>query len=94
MAHIHRLIGAATEPSEATVLVATALVDRRPDLLSRAEAAARTTRDRQLVAIAAAHLEGDADRVDALARDHLADYPDNVLVAWIAALSRTGKETP
>jgi hypothetical protein len=87
-----RLTGAVPEPSEATVLVAAAVVDRRRDLLRRAGEVARTTRDRQLVAIAAAHLDGDADRVDALARDHLVDHPDNVLVAWIAALSRTGKE--
>ena len=46
---------------------------------------AGTTRDRQVVAIAAAHLAGDSDRVDALARDHLVDYPDSILVAWIAA---------
>jgi class 3 adenylate cyclase len=84
----------ANTPSEATAPVAAALVDRRHDLLLRAGSAARTTRDRQLVAIAAAHLDGDADRVDALARDHLADYPDSVLVAWIAAMSRTGKENP
>ena len=81
--------------SEATALVLAALAaPDRPDFLERAEAVARTTRDRQLVAIAAAHLSGDADRVDALARDHLADHPDNVLVAWIAATSRTGKEKP
>lgn len=35
--------------------------------------------------IATAHLAGDADRVDALCRDHLADHPDNALVAWIAS---------
>ena len=46
---------------------------------------AATTRDRQLVAIAAAHLAGDAGRVEDLARDHLADHPDSVLVAWITA---------
>jgi hypothetical protein len=32
---------------------------------------------------AAAHFDGDTDRVDALARDHLADHPTSVLVAWI-----------
>ena len=46
---------------------------------------AGNTRDRQLVAIAAAYLAGDSDRVDALARDHLVDHPDSLLVAWIAA---------
>ena len=45
---------------------------------------AATTRDRQLVAIATAHLRGERELVDALARDHLVDHPDNVLVAWIA----------
>ena len=28
---------------------------------------------------------GDADLLDALVRDHLADHPDNLLAAWIAA---------
>ena len=48
---------------------------------------AATTRDRQLVVIATAHLRGERDLVDALARDHLVDHPDNVLVAWIAGRS-------
>ena len=51
--------------------------------LSRIDAA--TSRDRQLVAIARAHLDGDGDLVDALARDHLVDYPDSLIVAWIAS---------
>ena len=50
-----------------------------------------TTRDRQLVAIAAAHLDGDHDRVHTLARDHLADHPDHLLVAWIAATAHRGE---
>jgi hypothetical protein len=66
------------------VLVAAALIGAAP--LGRAAALAVTTRDRQLVAIAAAHLDGDHDRVHALARDHLADHPGHLLVAWIAAL--------
>jgi hypothetical protein len=57
-------------------------------LLARANAAATTSRERQLVAIAAAHLRGERDRVDALARDHLADHPGDVLVAWIAASTK------
>jgi hypothetical protein len=56
-------------------------------LLSRAESAATTTRDRQLVAIAAAHLRDEHELVDVLAREHLVDHPDNVLVAWIAEAS-------
>ena len=59
--------------------------DRAVSLLDRALARAATTRERQLVAIGSAHLEADDDRLDALVRDHLADHPDNLLAAWIAA---------
>ena len=77
--------------NEPILLVAAALLSHdpiqtaAPELLTRAAAWATSTRDRQLVAIATAHLAGETDRVDALARDHLVDYPDSVLVAWIAA---------
>ena len=56
-------------------------------LMARAEAVAATTRERQFVAIATAHLRGERDLVDALARDHLVDHPESVLVAWIAGRS-------
>jgi hypothetical protein len=72
------------------LLVAAALVAEHPeDYLARAATSATTTRDRQLLALATAHLSDDAELLDALARDHLADHPDNVLAAWIAA-QRTG----
>jgi len=70
------------------ILVAAALFTPQGDrLLVRAEGLATTTRARQLVAIAAAHRRGDRELVDALARDHLVDHPDSVLVAWIADAS-------
>jgi hypothetical protein len=76
----------ARSSDEAMLLAAAALLDpAAPSLLARATTAASTTRDRQAVAVTAAHLAGDRDRVDALARDHLADYPDSLFVAWIAA---------
>ena len=92
---LHRLIGgdpaAASQvihtsetSSSPQLLVAAALLSRQGDLLDRAEALAVTSRDRQLVAVARAHLGGDTDRFDALVRDHLSDYPDNVLASWIA----------
>ena len=99
-----RLIGGdATAPSDVldaarttdspALLVAAALVCGTPAasarLLTRAAQHAATTRDRQLVAIATAHLNGDTDLLDALVRDHLSDHPDHVLAAWIAA-RRTG----
>ena len=44
-----------------------------------------TSRDRQVVAIARAHLAGDSELVDALARDHLVTFPDSLIVSWIAS---------
>jgi hypothetical protein len=35
--------------------------------------------------VAAAHLHDDHELLDALVREHLADYPDSLLAAWIAA---------
>jgi hypothetical protein len=80
---------------DVTTVVAAALFAPVPrDLLHRAAALATTTRERQVVAIALAHVAGDADRVDALARDHLADHPDSVLVAWITANTHADPATP
>jgi hypothetical protein len=79
------LAGARSSDAPA-LLVAAALISGDSDglLLARATTHATTTRDRQLVAVAAADLNGDHDLFDALIRDHLADHPDNVLAAWIA----------
>jgi len=80
-----------------TLLVAAALVTQEPretaGFLARAAEGAATTRDRQLVAIAGAHLGHDADLLDALVRDHLSDHPDNILAAWIAS-QRTPSDQP
>ncbi|MFN0027119.1 MAG: hypothetical protein ACKV2O_08045 [Acidimicrobiales bacterium] len=67
------------------LLILVALIDRRPARIDRALKACETTGERQVVAITAAHLRGDGQLVDALARDHLVDHPDSVLVAWIAS---------
>lgn len=98
-----RLIGGdATAPGEIldcastndspSLLVAAALVSGQPGepaagFLARAAQNAATTRDRQLVALATAHFEHNADLLDALVRDHLSDHPDNILAAWIASQS-------
>ena len=88
------IVDRARTSDQPIVLVAAALIDPTAyHLLVRATGLAVTTRDRQLVAVAAAHLAGDRDRVDALARDHLADHPDSVVVAWIAATSRASVRT-
>jgi hypothetical protein len=82
------LVEAACASRDPAVLVAAALVAPGwPQLLARAATAATCIRDRQLVAVASAHLRGDRDRALLLARDHLADHPDDVLIAHIAALS-------
>ena len=70
------------------LLVLAALLTVLPDgrlLLDRAAAAASNREDRQLVAIARAHLASDGLLVDALSRDHLVDFPGSYLVAWLAS---------
>lgn len=61
------------------------------DLLADAIRLARTTGDRQLVAIAAAYRAGDHERVDALARDHLLDHPSRPVLTWIVGRSRAAR---
>jgi hypothetical protein len=97
-ATIAAIVEASRTSDDPLILVAAALFAPDGDgLLARAEDVAATTRDRQLVAIAAAHRRGERELVDALARDHLVDHPDNVLVAWIADASHnqtSSKERP
>jgi hypothetical protein len=75
---------ARTSDDATTLVVAALFASDGAGLLARAQRHAVTTRERQTVAIAAAHLRGDRERVDALAREHLIEHPDSVLVAWIA----------
>jgi ABC-type uncharacterized transport system ATPase subunit len=90
---VEAIVDASRTSDDPLILVAAALFAADGDgLLARAEAIAATTRDRQLVAIAGAHRRGERELVDALARDHLVDHPDNVLVAWIADASH--QQTP
>jgi hypothetical protein len=84
-----QILGLAATTTSPELLVAAALVGGASEFLVRASERATTTRDRQLVAIATAHLSDDADLLDALARDHLCDHPDNLLVAWIAGRPTT-----
>jgi hypothetical protein len=76
---------------ETSIVVVAALLERQPRHLERAWTLAVQSRDRQMVAIARARLTGDVDLVDALARDHLVDYPDSYVVAWIAS-DATGRD--
>jgi hypothetical protein len=77
------------------LLIAAALFDAgSDDSLERAARSATSTRDRQLVAIATAHLERDHDRVEALVRDHLVDFPAHPIVAWIVGNGTPGSRNP
>ncbi len=73
---------------DAVLIAMAALLERLPQRLDRAATVAATSRERQVVAIARAHVNQQRELVDALARDHLADYPDSLIVAWIASDSR------
>jgi hypothetical protein len=87
-AAVAEIVAASRTSDDPLILVAAAMFAADGDaLLARAGGIAATTRDRQLVAIATAHRRGERELVDALARDHLVDHPDNVLVAWIADAS-------
>jgi hypothetical protein len=87
-AAIAEIVERANSSNDVITVVAAALFAADGDhLMARAKDLAVTTRDRQLVAIATAHLAGDVDRVEDLARDHLADHPDSVLASWITSTS-------
>ena len=94
-AAIAEIVRRAHTRDDVTTVVAAALFapDDEQRLMARADSLAVTSRDRQLVQIAGAHLHGDADRVEHLARDHLADHPDSVLVAWITSASTRANPT-
>jgi hypothetical protein len=78
------VLALAPTSNSASLLVAAALVSQDRSRLDRAMTLATTARERQLVTLADAHLRGDADLLDVLVRDHLAEHPDHLLAAWIA----------
>jgi hypothetical protein len=93
-AAIAEIVERAQTSDDVTTMVAAAMFAPLPgELLHRAAALAETTRDRQLIAIAVARVAGDTDQVDALARDHLVDHPDSVLVAWLSANTYPNRNT-
>jgi hypothetical protein len=94
---LHRLVGGDPAAGPAVVAladqgspdpavhVAAAVLTGSPARLDAAAALAKRPRERQLVALTRAHLGADRDLFDALVRDHLATYPDQLLAAWLAA---------
>lgn len=77
-----------SQPPSVPLLVAAAVLTRDLGYADAAGIAATRPRDRQLVALARVQLDGDDDLFDALVRDHLATYPDQLLAAWLAARAR------
>ena len=92
---ISEIVERAHTSDDVTTVLAAALFTGGDNeaLMARAATLAATTRDRQLVAIATAHLDGNAERVHDLARDHLADQPDSVLAAWISSATNQATRT-
>jgi hypothetical protein len=75
----------ATGSADPTLITLSAVLEDRLDGIRDALAIATSTRDRQVAAIADAHLRGRHDLVQALAREHLADHPSSFIVAWLAS---------
>jgi hypothetical protein len=84
-ASIAAILAGADTVEEAVTITMAALLQGDPGRLDRAESVAMTSRDRQVVAIARAHLAGESELVNALARDHLVSFPDSLIVSWIAS---------
>ena len=78
-------VAIASSSDDPALLVIAAVSTGRRCYLDQAGGNARTTRDRQLIALADAHLRGADALFDVLVREHLAEYPDHVLAAWLAA---------
>ena len=78
-------IALAPSCDDPSLLVAAAVASGSRGQLDRASGCARTARDRQLVALADARLRGQHELFSVLVREHLSEYPDHVLAAWIAA---------
>jgi hypothetical protein len=79
------LVASAESSGNARFVVLAGLLESRSDWIDRATQLATSRCDRQTVAIARSHVAGDRELVDALARDHLVDFPDSLIVAWIAS---------
>ena len=78
------VVAAAADSGSVGVVVAAAVLTGSSEHLVRAAALARGTKERQLVVLARAHVEGATELFDGLVRDHLAGYPDHLVAAWIA----------
>lgn len=82
------LVGAAVldDPDSFAAHAALALVRQSFDEpLRDARRLASSRRDRQHLAVVECWLLGDVARARVLAREHLAEFPDDVVVSWLTA---------
>ena len=70
-------------PRSFDAAAALAIADRSVNSLLRARALARSRRERQHLSIVECWLAGDEDRTSLLAREHLASFPNDVVVSWL-----------
>jgi len=62
---------------------ALAIVDGDPEHVRRAHLVAGIRREHQHIAIIELCLTGSADRARMLAREHLAEFPDDIVISWL-----------
>lgn len=73
-------------PESFAVHAALALViESFDEALLYAQQLASDRRERQHLAIVTSYLHGDYPRTSLLAREHLAEFPDDIVVSWLAA---------
>lgn len=60
------------------------VVDVSHERIERARALATTRRERQHLAIVECWLSADWTRVALLAREHLSEFPDDLVISWLA----------
>jgi hypothetical protein len=73
-------------PDSFAVHAALALVaEAFEDVLLRAKELSSGRRERQHLAVVSCFLQSDVARARLLAREHLAEFPDDIVVSWLAA---------
>ena len=70
---------------DAVLIAMAALLERHPHRLDRAARSPRRVGIGRWSPSLAPIWTSERELVDALARDHLVDYPDSLIVAWIAS---------
>ena len=75
---------AAANPKSFEAQAGRVVVDQQLELARRARTLAHTRRQRQHIAIIEVWLSGDIDLVRLLVREHLVEFPDDLLLSWLS----------